>query len=132
MSPEEFAKLQTAKATSVMVVERIDLHTELPGEPVTVHDNGGLTFKLPQTMQAVGRRAFDALSRGASGDVGRGKLLDILTQVANSEGSLSSCAEAVADKICWEFEALLREAVFKRVADCKRAVIIEACDVVLR
>ena len=132
MSPEEYAKLPMAKATSAMTVERIDLHTELPGEPVTVHSEEGGAFKLPQTMQAIGKRAFEALTRGANGDVGKGKLLDILTQVANSGGDLSSCAEAVADKICGEFEALLREAVLKKVADCKRAVIIEACDVVLR
>ena len=56
LSPEEFAALPEAKASVAVTLERLDIHANLTGAPVTLATTDGLIFKLPSHLQEAAKR----------------------------------------------------------------------------
>ena len=85
ITAEEYLKMPVAKAITVVELSRIDVHTHLAGSPVTVCTIDGCSFRVPEKMQGVARKAFEALAKGRAPEVAKGKLCDVLKAVAGEE-----------------------------------------------
>ena len=67
MNPEEFAALPEAKASVAVNIERLGIHANLVGTPITLTTVEGVVFKLPSHLQEEAKRVI------ASGVPMRGK-----------------------------------------------------------
>ena len=88
----------------------------------------GLSYRVPEKMQGVARKAFEALARGCVPDLGKGKLYDVLKAAAGEEGelerpTLAAVADTLADRLLMEFDTAFRAALLTKLADRRDSVL---------
>ena len=128
ITAEDYHKLPVAKAITVVDLPRIDVHTQSAGAPVTVCTVEGVHYRVPEKMQGLAHRAFDAMARGCAPEVERGKLFDVLQAMAGEEEakhSMTSVANALANKALEEFAAELRDAMLRKLEERRECVMQE-------
>ena len=135
---EEYHKLPVAKAITVVDLSRIDVHTNLAGAPVTVCTEDGCSFRVPEKMQGVARKAFEALAKGSAAEVGKGKLCDVLKAVAGveeqqeEEDNLASLANRLAGRVIDEFAAEFKSTLLRKLKDRRDSVVKEVFETLLQ
>jgi len=128
LSADAYQKMPVARAITVMELDRIDVHTHLAGEPVTICTVEGISYRLPEKMQPMARKAFEASARGFAPDVEKGKLHEVLRAMAGEEEdvekhTLASVAAALADRLLGEFDAAFRDALLTKLKDRRDSVL---------
>ena len=128
LSAEAYQKMQVAKAITVLELDRINVHTNLTGAPLTVCTVEGLSYRLPEKMQGLARKAFDVSARGCAPCVERGKLFDVLSAMAGDEEdvekpTLASVAAALADRLLEEFDAEFKAGLLTKLKDRRDSVL---------
>ena len=138
ITAEEYLKMPVAKAITVVDLSRIDVHTHLAGSPVTVCTEGGVSYRIPEKMHGLARKAFEALAKGCAPDVEKGKLCDVMKAVAGgeeeqeAEDRLGLVASALADKVIADFETQFRNALLSRLKDRRGTVTQEVLETLLQ
>ena len=122
IAADEFARMPVLKAITVVDLARIDVHTHLAGAPVTVGTIDGVSYRVPETMQGVARKAFEALAKGCAPELGKGKLCDVLKGLAGKEvevehPTLTSVANALAERALDGFAAEFRSVLLRNLKD---------------
>jgi len=130
ITAEDYHKLPVAKAITVVDLARIDVHTQLAGAPVTVCTVDGVRYRVPEKMQGLAHRAFDAMARGCAPELGKGKLCDVLKAMAGEEveadtHTMTSVANALADRALDNYAAELRDAMLRKLKDRHDCVMQE-------
>jgi hypothetical protein len=78
MTPEEFATLPEAKASVVITLERLYIHSNIVGEPVTLTTVEGGVFKIPAQLQESAKRIVNS---GVEVRGKRGRLTKLLADI---------------------------------------------------
>ena len=128
LTAEAYQKMPIAKAIAVMELDRIDLHEHLQGAPLTICTVEGISYRLPEKMQGLARKAFEVSSRGCAPDVERGKLHEVLRMIAGEAAevehpTLASVAATLADRVLAEFDSEFRAALLTKLADRRDSVL---------
>ena len=122
LTAEAYQKMSIAKAITMVELDRIDAHTHLQGAPLTVCTVEGLSYRVPEKMQGLARKAFEALARGCVPDLGKGKLYDVLKAAAGEDleeepTTVALVANALADRALDAFAAEFRCVLMTKLKD---------------